>query len=149
MDSAISDQLSVLNQTIQIDSSLLQQLQNNGLLLQDNLVGDVVLSTPLHLDSDSISLHNTQILSRESKDSSEFRCDICNKTYNSKAILKKHRKIHGEEKEFRCNVCNRGFENNAELERHNKVHLGIRPYSCHLCANSFSEEGSLKTHMKR
>lgn len=145
-DSIINDQLNVLNQTIQIDSALLQQLQNNGLLLQDSLDNDVILSDPLHLDPYSIKLPNTTEACVEEK---EFKCDICGKNYSTKAILRKHRKIHGDGVEFRCSLCSKGFKNTLELERHNKIHLGIRPYSCHLCSNSFSEEGSMKTHMKR
>lgn len=121
--------------------------------MQDSLENDVILSTPLHLDTDAVKLPAIELNAANQKDNTveekQFKCDICNKSYNTKAILKKHKKIHGREEEFRCNLCSRGFKNNDELERHNRIHLGIRPYSCHLCANTFSEEASLKTHMKR
>lgn len=76
----------------------------------------------------------------------DFQCDICQKTYSSKAVLKKHKKIHGE---FRCSKCSRGFKTKQELEKHVKLHSGYRPFSCMLCPNSFSEENSLKTHLRR
>lgn len=149
-DNIINDSLNVLNQTIQIDAGLLQQLQNNGLLLQDSLDNDGILSDSLQLDSYGIKLPNIGTIATEiAGEDNEFKCDICGKNYSTKAILKKHRKIHGDGVEFRCNLCSKGFKNTLELERHNKIHLGVRPYSCHLCNNTFSEEGSLKTHMKR
>lgn len=144
---ALTDQLNVLNQTIQIDAGLLQQLQSNGLLLQDGLENDVVLSASMQLDGDGGKLPTGPDLPESS--GNEFKCDVCGKSYSTKAVLRKHKKIHGKEVEFRCNICSRGFKNNDELERHNKLHLGVRPYSCLLCTNSFSEAGGLKTHMKR
>lgn len=141
-DNMINDHLNVLNQTIQIDSGFLQQLQNNGLLFQDTLTNDVILSDSLQLDP--LPCVETSV-----KEEKQFKCDICGKSYNTKAILRKHRKIHGSGIEFRCNFCSKGFKNTMEFERHNRIHLGIRPYSCRFCNNTFSEEGSLKTHMKR
>lgn len=150
-DHIMNDQLNLLNQTIQIDNNLLQQLQNNGLLLQESLENDIILSTPLQLVSDGIKLSNVdEIDSSESGvKMKQYKCDICYKSYNTKAVLKKHKKIHGDGLEFRCNLCSKGFKNSAELEKHNKIHLGIRPHSCSFCDNTFSEERSLKTHMKR
>lgn len=78
----------------------------------------------------------------------EFECDICGKRYNSKAVLRKHKKIHGAD-ECRCSKCNKGFKTKQELEKHLKLHSGYRPFSCQLCTNSFSEEHNLKTHMRR
>lgn len=151
-DNLINDeQLNVLNQTIQIDPALLQQLQNSGLLLQDSLVNDLVLTDQLQLDPEAMKLPSVEISALDSSaiEKEKFKCDICGKSYNTKAVLRKHKKIHGDGIEFRCNLCNKGFKNTTELERHNKVHLGARPYSCHFCNNAFSDLGSLKTHMKR
>lgn len=144
----IHEQLNLLNQTIQIDTNLMQQFQNNGLLLQESLEDDVILSAPLQLVSDSIKLPTT-IEMNQSESIVKYKCDICDKSYNTKAVLRKHRKIHGNGLEFRCNLCSKGFKDTEELEKHNRVHLGLRPHSCQFCSNTFSEEGSLKTHMKR
>lgn len=159
-----------MSETIQIDPLLLQQLQSNGFLLQDSIDRNVISSSLVQLDIDpssltsnvdvdiACSLSDDQDLSAVpqriknitlQKPADFFECDICMKKYNSKAILKKHKKIHGIEQEFRCTLCRKGFSNKEMLEDHSKFHSGYRPFSCELCNNTFSYEGSLKTHMKR
>lgn len=162
-----------LSQPIQIDPLLLQQLQCNGFLLQDNLDESMAL---IHLDMEPTDLDTTNItytsslgISNETGDlqfypenpsdntnplnelasrAKEFQCDVCQKKYSSKAILKKHVKVHGSD-EFRCKKCNKGFKSRGDMEKHVRLHYGYRPFSCRLCTNSFGGEAGLKTHMRR
>lgn len=77
----------------------------------------------------------------------KFQCDVCQKWYKSKAVLRKHVKIH--QRAFSCTKCDKNFTSVYLLEKHEKLHLGYRPFSCRLCTNSFSEESNLKTHIRR
>ncbi|KAF7270570.1 hypothetical protein GWI33_016461 [Rhynchophorus ferrugineus] len=80
----------------------------------------------------------------------KVQCDVCNKMYSSKDVLRKHKKkIHGSNK-FPCIKCDKSYGDFKELNNHlKKNHTGLRPYYCPHCPNSFGEEHSLKTHIKR
>jgi uncharacterized Zn-finger protein len=104
-------------------------------------------------------------------------CEICNKSYRSKNILRKHMKVvHTETRDFVCDLCGKSFkqqdtlnahvrvhDNNrtefqckecgkylsasAALKVHMRVHQRLKPYMCDVCGMSFSQRGNLTKHM--
>ncbi len=63
-------------------------------------------------------------------------CETCNKTFVSKASLRKHCNIvHSEARDFICHICSNGFNTTADFE-------------CKLCGKRFRTKGLLKTHSK-
>ena len=77
-------------------------------------------------------------------------CPACNKTFSTGKILKRHIKIHSEEKTYQCSEqdCNLSFKRKDHLNRHMRKHNGEKPFSCDLCNEKFPYLKSLHRHMK-
>ena len=74
-----------------------------------------------------------------------FKCDLCNKCFDEKRNLRRHKnKVHGEKK-HKCETCGKAFSSTTELKRHvNSVHEGIKEYQCGSCEKAFSRPQHLK-----
>ena len=65
-----------------------------------------------------------------------MNCEICEKVFKSKNILKRHfDSIHGinveKAKENICNICSKTYQSNGILTLHIKtVHEKLKPYKC-------------------
>ena len=75
-----------------------------------------------------------------------YICDICGKSYKSKANLKCHHyDVHmKKEKNFKCH-CGKVFPTNARLKKHENVHK-TKLFSCNLCNLSFTRKSDLMRH---
>ena len=158
------DSLNIINETNTdtlpdvnpLEPLIFQQLQPN-MLLSDNLIPSSLIQlddgTLLNVKKvntrQEVQQQNVDNVILPSEKPRNFQCDICQKKYASKDVLRKHKKIHGLDKIFRCTKCEKGFDSEVNLETHEKTHEGYRPFSCLYCANSFSREHSLTTHMRR
>ncbi|KAL4657696.1 zinc finger protein 729-like isoform X1 [Arapaima gigas] len=104
-----------------------------------------------------------------------FRCDQCNKNFNSYQTWMAHREIHRRKpfwclscargfrdaegldrhlighdlKRHKCDICSKTFRVPAELRYHYNTHTGAKPYTCGLCKRKFSQLGNLITHRKK
>ena len=67
----------------------------------------------------------------------EFKCNICEETFEFKAKMVIHRKVHNGEKPYSCDVCTKSFSLKDVLKAHQRIHTGIKPFSCELCNKSF------------
>lgn len=153
------------NQTVQMDSLILQQLQQSCVLLEDgndrippfiqvdiNNYGEITNVKSIRDIQESFkttepdkSTENIYLTKKESPERN-FECDICHKKYTTKSVLTKHKRIHNK---LNCTKCNIKFMQSEELQEHLKIHNVIRPFACSLCDNSFSLKKNLITHMKR
>ena len=65
-------------------------------------------------------------------------CDICQKTFSSKANLKKHHIRHINNKPWRCDKCDKTFNQKRDYEYHmTQQHTADRPHVCKVIKCSF------------
>lgn len=58
-------------------------------------------------------------------------------TYAKEQKIRKHE----------CTVCQKRFLNSNDLRKHIRVHTNERPFMCNRCNQSFRQAGSLKSHV--
>ncbi|XP_051734647.1 putative transcription factor Ovo-like 1 [Ctenopharyngodon idella] len=80
---------------------------------------------------------------------SVLSCQVCQKTFTTARMLKRHEKCHSETKKYTCEHCDKGFNDTFDLKRHVRTHTGVRPYKCTLCAKAFTQRCSLESHLKK
>ncbi|KAK7070273.1 hypothetical protein SK128_017962, partial [Halocaridina rubra] len=66
--------------------------------------------------------------------------------YSSRAKCRNVTKC--KEKGYECDVCNKKFATKAIIRTHINKHNGIKPFECPECGNKFTARSSLKQHMK-
>ena len=79
------------------------------------------------------------------------QCDLCDKSYNTKARLRQHKAVihDGKIPDIKCPLCDKLFQEASHLRRHtNDVHEKVKKYACDLCEWRFAQSGQLKTHKK-
>uniref|UniRef100_A0A1Y1JYE7 C2H2-type domain-containing protein n=1 Tax=Photinus pyralis TaxID=7054 RepID=A0A1Y1JYE7_PHOPY len=137
-------------QIVEIDPIFLQQLQMNGILMQDNINEE--LASLIQVDeiaNGETIVDNAGELQKRNV-VKDYSCELCDKRYVTKATLTKHqKKVHATNNQFKCTKCDDKLASKEELDTHLKLHSGYRPFCCLLCANTFREEKNLKTHMRR
>lgn len=80
------------------------------------------------------------------KDSAEFECKLCHKTFSYKWNLQRHMKVHEPEKKFSCEVCGKKFRHKGNVKIHMAKHTKEERYQCTKCGRKFSWHSSLKRH---
>lgn len=76
-------------------------------------------------------------------------CDLCERTFVARDVLKKHRiTVHeGGVLEYPCKVCGKVFTNRAALRRHrNLAHLNNDNLTCKLCGYVAGDNSLFATH---
>lgn len=77
-----------------------------------------------------------------------FRCEICLKTFTQQPNLWKHIRTHTGERPYRCETCNKGFTQQANLVKHIRIHTGEKPYVCRVCNKAFTQQANLNKHIR-
>lgn len=73
-------------------------------------------------------------------------CDICQKGFTTKSILKQHLKTHLPSKPWKCSQCPRDFSQKSKLLEHVNRHNSSPPFVCQICQKPFYQKDRLKTH---
>lgn len=77
-----------------------------------------------------------------------FHCtfELCNKSFNHRSTLVKHKRIHLNHRPYQCKVCSQAFIQSSNLKRHMLVHTGEKPFTCDQCDKTFTTASNLKIH---
>lgn len=75
-------------------------------------------------------------------------CHLCNKSFRFARDLKKHMISHSQDRPIICDICGEGFKTSATLKRHAQTHTGEKPFHCSYCARRFAVKGSLNLHVR-
>jgi uncharacterized Zn-finger protein len=87
------------------------------------------------------------LLQKHRKQIHKFECKICRMVLNSQDNLKRHLRIHDQNRPlYECEICLRIFKSaNSKRVHVMTVHLGERPYECS-CGKTFGHKHLLQRH---
>ncbi|XP_013782169.2 uncharacterized protein LOC106466429 [Limulus polyphemus] len=101
---------------------------------------------------------NVEVIAKESKVSTQFKCHICKKMLDNNIKAMKHISGHIENTRQRspdlsdltqCKYCFRDFETPYSMQCHiEAVHMKMDTLACGICNQAFSSEVTLIAHMK-
>ena len=77
-----------------------------------------------------------------------YPCKICKKSFRQMGDLKRHEKIHANEKPHSCQHCTKSFHDIRDIKRLERIHTE-NPYSCKICKKSFRLKCNLEDHHSR
>ncbi|GMT15923.1 hypothetical protein PFISCL1PPCAC_7220, partial [Pristionchus fissidentatus] len=79
----------------------------------------------------------------------QYKCKICEMTFQKHYLLKIHFLSHSGGRPFKCDHCDESFTESSFLEDHKLKHSGIRPYKCDVCSRAYALQKYLDIHYKR
>ena len=82
-----------------------------------------------------------------------YHCDVCNKNFSNKYILKEHNEYHHlkvlGDAPFHCDICNLNFSSKGNLRKHNKIQHLKELYPCKQCDYQAPQGYNLQQHIQR
>lgn len=76
-------------------------------------------------------------------------CQICSKPFNSRSALKYHLSVvHMFYSNFKCDICDRTFPTRSYLLDHSRRHSEVASFTCPHCKKSYKHKSNLGVHMK-
>ncbi|XP_035658058.1 uncharacterized protein LOC118403449 [Branchiostoma floridae] len=80
-----------------------------------------------------------------------FRCDQCDKVFQQKRSLNRHKQsVHSKSPAYRCGVCGDTFTRRDSLKRHEKQHDPLNSFQhvCNICCKMFARRDKLIEHQR-
>ncbi|XP_049883247.1 zinc finger protein draculin-like isoform X6 [Pectinophora gossypiella] len=78
-----------------------------------------------------------------------YSCHICDWKFYHKCKLKEHMISHGDVvKKFECSVCKKSYARKHTLTEHMRIHNNDRRFVCEYCNSAFVQKCSLQSHVR-
>lgn len=77
-----------------------------------------------------------------------FNCNLCPRTFATKARLTIHERIHTGQQPFECEVCHKKFNHKNHVDLHRRIHTGEKPFGCAECGMRFRLKQHLVKHIE-
>ncbi|XP_055386498.1 histone-lysine N-methyltransferase PRDM9-like isoform X2 [Condylostylus longicornis] len=78
-----------------------------------------------------------------------YVCNICNRSFHQRRLLRYHIFTHTGEKPYACKVCNAKFSKPSILSQHKLLHSGTKKYICTVCGERFFQSAGLSAHKRK
>ncbi|XP_055632576.1 zinc finger protein 888-like [Toxorhynchites rutilus septentrionalis] len=80
-----------------------------------------------------------------------YTCNICKKKFIELRNFGEHMRSHKnfKEKQYECKICRKTYQTKAVLVRHERIHKQERPYECPFCDVAFKDKSNLQQHKRR
>lgn len=81
----------------------------------------------------SLAMHKKKHKSNKNIGKSEFVCDVCDKRFALKNLLRRHVKLHSNVRPFKCKKCPKRYSRQDQLREHMNKHEGNKRNICTYC----------------
>jgi uncharacterized Zn-finger protein len=108
------------------------------------------VSPAMYTNKDSIELNEEyESLDLGETSNIESKCSICGKILSSKKNMKKHFKLHSDDRNYSCKLCNKSYKRSDHLKRHMIIHDPEPNYfECDYCLKRFNLKYHLTAHLQ-
>ena len=117
-------------------------------LLQELLIGDVLLAKDVSLDIQESDVPALSVPSDAKKQTASHVCTHCSKAFKRKSKLVRHERSHTGERPYSCSHCEYRCSQKGHLKQHLLTHTGNKPFPCDVCGKSFRYKNALKLHKR-
>jgi hypothetical protein len=91
---------------------------------------------------------NSYNLHKKKHEEPSHTCEICNKKFYRRDLLKEHVLTHQVSTPVECYICHKKFKNKKILSCHIKYHSDVKSFKCSICDAAFKRRPSLNRHLK-